>query len=52
VKTWADVRTFIIQNKLPYTLMRFNMSNGGRLIETATGKIVAATVKEAEAHLK
>ena len=52
MKTWADVRTYIIQNKLPYTLIRFNMSSQGRLMETASGEIVAATVKEAAEILK
>ena len=52
MKTWADVRTYIIQNKLPYTLVRFNMSLQGRLMETASGEIVAATVKEAARYLK
>jgi hypothetical protein len=52
MKTWADVRHFIVKNELPYTLIRFNMSLQGRLIETATGEIVAATVKEAAEHLK
>ena len=51
MKTWADVQRFINSRNLPYTLIRFDMSLEGRLIETATGATVASTVKEAAAHL-
>ena len=51
MKTWADVQRFINSRNLPYTLIRFNMSLEGRLIETATGATVAETVKEAAAYL-
>ena len=47
MKTWADVQRFINSRNLPYTLIRFNMSLEGRLIETATGVTVASTVQEA-----
>ena len=50
MKTWADVQRFINSRNLPYTLIRFNMSLEGRLIETATGVTVASTVQEAAAH--
>jgi hypothetical protein len=50
MKTWADVRHFIVKNELPYTIIRFNMSLEGRLIETATGETVASTIKEAAAY--
>ena len=52
MKTWADVQLYINRYKLPYTLLRFNMSLQGRLIDTATGDTVADTVQDAERHLK
>ena len=51
MKTWADVQRFVNKHQLPYTLIRFNMSLEGRLVDTFTGKTVAGTVKEAAAHL-
>jgi hypothetical protein len=47
MKTWADVQLYIDRHKLPYSIMRFNMARDGRMIDLATGEIVAATVKEA-----
>lgn len=52
MKTWADVQLFINKHRLPYTIIRFNMSLQGRLIETASGETIAKTVKDAANWLK
>ena len=52
MKTWADVQLFINKHRLPYTIIRFNMSLQGRLIEHSTGETVAETVKDAAARLQ
>lgn len=44
---WWEVQLYITRNKLPFTILRFNMSLAGRLIDTATGEVLAATVKDA-----
>ena len=48
MKTWEDVRIYIACRNLPCTVMRFNMSRDGRLIDTATGELLADTVRDAE----
>jgi hypothetical protein len=52
MNTWADVQCFINKHKLPLSLFRFNMARDGRLIDLATGDVVASTVKEARAYLQ
>ena len=52
MKTWSDLQLHINTHKLPYSIMRFNMSLQGRLIDLATGEVVAATLKEAADYLK
>ena len=51
MKTWAEVKLYIDRHKLPYSIMRFNMTLEGRMIDLFTGQVVASTVKEAAAHL-
>ena len=52
MKTWADVQLYITGRRLPFSVFRFNLSLAGRLIDTATGETLAATVKDAEWVLK
>jgi hypothetical protein len=52
LETWADVQRHITRYRLPYSILRFNMSLQGRLIDTATGATLADTVKAADAVLK
>ena len=49
---WWEVQLYIDRHKLPYSIIRFNMSLAGRMIDRVTGETVAATVKDAELILK
>jgi len=50
--TWGDIERFVSINRLPFTVIRFNMSLEGCLIDTLTGDLLASTVKEATTQLK
>ena len=52
MKTWADVQSFINRHGLAFTVLRFNMSLAGRLIDTASGELVADTVKDVARFLR
>lgn len=52
MRTWSDLQLHINLHKLPFSILRFNMSLQGRLIDLATGTFVAATIKEAADYLK
>lgn len=51
IQTWSDIQIHINLHQLPLTVMRFNMSLAGRLVDTASGEIVASTVDEAKQYL-
>lgn len=52
MQAWWEVQLYIDQYKLPYSILRFNMSLAGRLIDRFTGETVAASVKDAERYLR
>jgi len=52
MKTWADVQSFVNRHELPYTIIRFNMSREGRLVDRFSGESVADSVKTAERVVK
>jgi hypothetical protein len=51
VKSWGEVRAFIALHKLPYTVIQWNMSLRGCLVDTASGETLADTVKDAAKYL-
>jgi hypothetical protein len=51
MNSWADVQSVIRLRNLPYTVIRFNMSLAGCLIDTASGETLADTVKDAARYL-
>lgn len=40
--TWGDVAEFVALHSLPFKVMRFNMSNAGRLVDTVGDELAAS----------
>ena len=47
MQSWWEIQLYIDRHKLTFTVIRFNMTLQGRLIDRATGEVLAATVKDA-----
>ena len=52
MKTWGEVQAYIRLHELPYTVIRFNMSLEGRLIDTVSGATLADTLMDAARLVK